>query len=1260
MDINYNIIDDSLNDKIKYVYHIADIHIRLYKRHDEYLQVFENLYNELSKQKDLSESVIVILGDILHSKNDLAPELIQIVINFFSRLSDLLPVFVIAGNHDANLANKNRLDSLSPITDMIVNTKYLFKYFKNSGVYIYKNLSFVVNSVFDDVFIKASEIDSKMCEKRIKICLWHGTVDQCKLFNNTTLSNESIKISSFEGFDITMLGDIHKHQFLNEFGNIAYSGSLIQQNFGESVSEHGLIRWNVKSKKGKFINIKNDYGYYTLQINEPGKIEIINCNNTKSYISKYPRIKIKISNSISNNDQIKVINEIKKKYNPKDIQIENIKNETYELKNLVESNIIDITQLEYQNGIIKDILQKKLININKINKIIEINNNAYYSANYLDFNDWSWELIELTFSNMFCYGENNKIRFDNKNGTIGIVAPNCYGKSSIIDIILFSLYDKMSRGKRTDILNKNTENFICKLVIKIGDSYYQIERKGSNKNNKILVSFSKISYDNGKIEIIESYNGEQRKETQKMIESYIGTYNESISSIISLQGKELGIIDMGQKDRKQFISKLLKLDLLDKQYDIVNKQNKELECEVKILKRNLLNIQPSKDLEKQISIQEKYLNEQTIRLNKLLTSKKVINEKYNFLISTKIEVSDKYFKDKNLIQLQELYFINNNTFNNNFNKINNLNIYIKYLDKQKNNIKDDKYHKCGMNIKELENDIQSIDDSIENIQSRIFNDSDIIVYDEKQLTKEINSLQLLIDNKNILLQENLETCNLLKKKVKLFDITDDSFQIEMSKLRKENKKLSNKINEIYQEIIVLKENDIPDLDTTKNLLESKKQDYNSCSDKIQKYLHSFKKNPEQKFIDKIVKKLNDIFILSNEFGDLKFILKEQEKYMDIVNLNKKLNKDKVIYETSLTVIDNNICELNDKYQKVNNLNQEISNINLEISNLNNQIGISNSDLETVKSNLSNLENNQKKLYKNKKYKKELEKLKNLKKSKKIEKDRISDTFSKLNDKLQLYDTNIIDCYNQINSLELENKELNIFIEKINSDIKNINTHNKNTLIDSELLELKQNIDIYNTEEENIKQLINDNNRNLFILQEDLKKVTDYQEQLKNLDDNILCNKIYLDLMGPKGIQKDLISKSLPIIEYNVNMILNTVVDYSLKISMEENDIDISLIYPDYKSTSIELACGSERFISSIALRTAILEISRTNKPTFFSIDEGWGSLDSDNLSNVENLLSCLSERFKIILIISHISSLKNEMSNMINIDKIDGYSHIYA
>ena len=47
------------------------------------------------------------------------------------------------------------------------------------------------------------------------------------------LPNSDIDKDIFDGFDMVLLGDIHKRQYLNDEKTIAYPGSLIQQNFGE-------------------------------------------------------------------------------------------------------------------------------------------------------------------------------------------------------------------------------------------------------------------------------------------------------------------------------------------------------------------------------------------------------------------------------------------------------------------------------------------------------------------------------------------------------------------------------------------------------------------------------------------------------------------------------------------------------------------------------------------------------------------------------------------------------------------------------------------------------------------------------------------------------------------------------------------------------------------------------------------------------------------------------------------------------------------
>jgi DNA repair exonuclease SbcCD nuclease subunit len=104
--------------KINSVIHIADIHIRLTKRHDEYTLVFEKLYKALDKAKTL-DAILVIAGDLFHNKSDLSPECVKLGSDFLKSCADRVPVILTAGNHDATLANKSRLDCITPIVDAL-------------------------------------------------------------------------------------------------------------------------------------------------------------------------------------------------------------------------------------------------------------------------------------------------------------------------------------------------------------------------------------------------------------------------------------------------------------------------------------------------------------------------------------------------------------------------------------------------------------------------------------------------------------------------------------------------------------------------------------------------------------------------------------------------------------------------------------------------------------------------------------------------------------------------------------------------------------------------------------------------------------------------------------------------------------------------------------------------------------------------------------------------------------------------------------
>lgn len=199
---------------IEKVYHLADIHIRNVKRHTEYSLVFENFYKQV-KEDNYDNAIIFIGGDIAHAKTEMSPELIHQISSFLRECSKLHPTIVIAGNHDCNLNNPDRLDVLSPIMDMM-DDENLF-YLKNSGVYKLGDVAVGVFSILDEPenYISGHDIDDSSI--KTKIAVYHGAVKRSRTDIGYVVTGGDIKLPMFNGYDIVMLGDIHKYQVLQEY-----------------------------------------------------------------------------------------------------------------------------------------------------------------------------------------------------------------------------------------------------------------------------------------------------------------------------------------------------------------------------------------------------------------------------------------------------------------------------------------------------------------------------------------------------------------------------------------------------------------------------------------------------------------------------------------------------------------------------------------------------------------------------------------------------------------------------------------------------------------------------------------------------------------------------------------------------------------------------------------------------------------------------------------------------------------------------------
>ena len=109
--------------------------------------------------------------------------------------------------------------------------------------------------------------------------------------------------------------------------------------------------------------------------------------------------------------------------------------------------------------------------------------------------------------------------------------------------------------------------------------------------------------------------------------------------------------------------------------------------------------------------------------------------------------------------------------------------------------------------------------------------------------------------------------------------------------------------------------------------------------------------------------------------------------------------------------------------------------------------------------------------------------------------------------------------------------------------------------------------------------------------------------------------------------------------------------------MDGKNIDTYICYGD-DMWSLDLASGMEKFVSNLAIRVGLINVSTLPRPNFLCIDEGFGTLDGESIVNMEGAFDYLKTQFDFVLIITHLDSIKDYVDHLIPIDVIDGYSNI--
>ena len=564
--------------------HVSDVHIRNHRYHEEYTAVFEELYEKL---RELKPDIIVNTGDTAHTKLQLSPAYFHMTAKFFENLADIAPLHIILGNHDLNLRNPGRIDAVTPIVEALDHKNIHFHKFSQE---VDLGNGFVLNvlSIVDeDKWVEPTD------ESKVNIAVFHGSVAGVTTDTGWVMEHGDININSLAPFDYALLGDIHKtNQLLDDEGRVRYPGSLVQQNFGESMDK-GFLLWDIQDKDNftcEHYPLVNPKPFVTIELTPKGKMP----KNIE--VTSGARLRLVSQNNLPLDVMRRAIDIAKGRFKPESVTFLNRSSgERGSVQDLTDGiNIEDLRDPKVQEELIDEYLKDYEATPDTLERVFALNRKYNTMAEEEEevSRNVNWSLKSFEWDNLFNYGEGNKIDFEKLNGIVGIFGKNFSGKSSIIDAFLYTLFNSTSKNERKNlnVINQNKEEGRGRLEIAIGDRDYSIERSSTKYIKKLkgtetveAKTDTNFSFYDHVMEEDTELNGDSRNGTDKNIRKMFGTVEDFLLTSMASQVDSLSFINEGSTKRKEILGKFLDLEIFDKKFKKAKEDASDMKGALKLL-----------------------------------------------------------------------------------------------------------------------------------------------------------------------------------------------------------------------------------------------------------------------------------------------------------------------------------------------------------------------------------------------------------------------------------------------------------------------------------------------------------------------------------------------------------------------------------------------------------------------------------------------------------------------------------------------------
>jgi DNA repair exonuclease SbcCD ATPase subunit len=288
-----------------------------------------------------------------------------------------------------------------------------------------------------------------------------------------------------------------------------------------------------------------------------------------------------------------------------------LKNSAGKVVDISDGLIDNIMDTAYQRGLFREWLKLNEVTVDydRLSRLDDKINEILIDREEEDIRYRRWSVKKLWMNNFLSFGEDNVINHKNLNGlTVVNSFPENQGGKTIftIDSLLFLFFGKTTKtDTNIEVFNTYTDNdnVLVGGQIEIDGDEYVIERKLKRKKSKngeygvsSKLEFYRVLSDGTE----ENLEGEQRRETDKLIEETIGSYDDFMLTIVATEKNLEDLMETKPTQRGRLLTKFIGLEVIEKKEDI----NKSLMSEFKSkMKSNIYN---TKQLELDI---EMYKNE---------------------------------------------------------------------------------------------------------------------------------------------------------------------------------------------------------------------------------------------------------------------------------------------------------------------------------------------------------------------------------------------------------------------------------------------------------------------------------------------------------------------------------------------------------------------------------------------------------------------------------------------------------------------------